>query len=276
MAKPVKYYKRKTEFFYSLGKNVPILKDYSHIFERYYYNEIKNSIEYQELNEIYSYIFEYLIKYMDILEQTSIEEIYAYALFLVKLKYLDYKSGLKYYSEPLGINEIPILSPLVFNEHARCRHISSFLTDLYNEKGYPSLIYAGIRQGKKELLAHKRADSKANHSITVVSDSKYSYLLDLAKEEVFTKESDDTLISNKQTFLKKDKSKIISIQEKIYFELPRFKRLKDMRLCCDNIHESIMKLSDNLDIFEELHKEITPALESAENVYQRILKSWIV
>lgn len=273
MAKPVKYYKRKTEFFYSLGKNVPILKDYSYILERYYYNEIKNSLEYQELNEIYAYVFEYLIKYMDILEQTSIEEIYAYALFLVKLKYLDYKSGLKYSSEPLGINEIPILSPLVFNEHARCLHISSLLADLYNEKDYQSLIYAGIRQEKEELLNHKRASKNPNHSITIVSDNEYSYLLDIAKEEIYTRASDDILISDKQTLLKKDKSKILSIQEKIYFDLPPLKRIKNIKECSNNIHKSIMELSDNLDIFEELHKEITPALESAENIYQRILKS---
>ncbi len=272
MEKSASYYKKKTDFYYNLGKDIVILKHYAYLQERHYYNAISDSIEYKSIKRLYEDIFAYLIKYMHILEQKSVEEIFAYVLVLIELKYLCYTRNLVYSNVTLSINEIPILSALALNNHGKCRNLASLLSDFYSSEGYDAMIYGGIKQDLEEYMARKRTRIHADHAITIVSDAEYSYILDPAKQELYSLLEDEMLVSNKFSIMTKDRSRLASIQEKIYFTLPPLKEIKNIEECSKNIHKNILKLTNNLDIFDELYQEIRPALEEAESVYQKILR----
>lgn len=253
MEKSASYYKKKTDFYYKLGKDIVILKHYAYLQERHYYNAISDSIEYKSIKRLY-------------------EEIFAYVLVLIELKYLCYTRNLVYSNVTLSINEIPILSALALNNHGKCRNLASLLSDFYSSEGYDAMIYGGIKQGLEEYMARKRTRIHADHAITIVSDAEYSYLLDPAKQELYSLLEDEMLVSNKFSIMTKDRSRLASIQEKIYFTLPPLKEIKNIEECSKNIHKNILKLTNNLDIFDELYQEIRPALEEAESVYQKILR----
>lgn len=272
MEKHIEYYNNKVKTYRTLGQKASLLKPYFYLQERYYYNETKSSIEYKEFNKIYEYIFKYLIPPMDNLGIATIEDIFAYCSFLLDSGLLAYDRNMEYKNSGIGSNEIPILSPLVLNRHGKCRHNTSLLQDLINQKGFNAYILVGIKEDLKDLLKHQAIDKTTpNHALTVAEDSEYSYILDPSVKEAFNYMYDGEIYSNNLSKFTLCEGRIVPLGDKMYFDLTHQKPIKEISKVMARVNETTKRLSNHSSYFEYLHEEIKPALLDAEKVYQRIL-----
>lgn len=274
MEKHVSYYKRKTECYRKIGDRSKLLRSYFYLQERYFYNEVENSIEYKEFKAVFKFIFEKLINTMDNLELIDVEGIYAYSLFLLDLGYLVYDQNLEYNSISLGVNELPILAPLTLNRHGKCRHNTALLRELLKSKGKRAYILAGVKENVEEFLAHQIQDYKnPNHAIVVAEDDNFSYLLDPSSKEIFSIMLDDSIYSDKLTRFTLCQNRLVSLGDEIFFNMIVSQPLKNIENVRKNIRKNIDYIVANESELRILHKKISQPLKDAEDIYQRILKS---
>lgn len=272
MDKPLKYYIKRSNLFQVLQQKIPPLEEYFYIQERFYYNEVANSIEYKELTKIGEHIIFYILKYASILDENDIEALYSYFVFLLQNNYLSYDINKEYDYNLINFNELPILPYITFNSHGKCRHIASLFSNILNKKELESYVLVGVRQELNDYLTHKATIlDDPNHAICVTEDSQHTYLLDPSKSEVYFTDDNKTLYSNRFTKFDLKESKKLSFGDKLYFHLTPTKPYKDINEILANSKKETDKLKDNTDIINELHHEIKPALVEAESVYMKIL-----
>ena len=250
MAKSISYYKKRQELYKNLAEYIKPFSDYFTLKERLSAREMIYAKEFQKFNTIFSHIYKVLLEYMDILELFTVEDIFAYS----------------------GIYELSILSPLALNAHASCRHIASLTSDLENARHHESYILAVNRRKAREIAVDNKS-VESNHGITVTTDENYTYLLDPTNNEVYGIEIDGAYYSSTLNSIRIEKSELINIKNKIFYEIKSNKPLKDPNECEENIIKSLSFIQNNLDILESLYREINPALRDAEDIYQKILRS---
>ena len=114
-----------------------------------------------------------------------------------------------------------------------------------------------------------------SHMITQANDETYTYYLDASipqiyipipnrPEEYVSPIGNAILISNQK---ERDNFGFFSIREHILKE----KEFKDAFEVMYHLAEIERNLEENLDVIESFHKDIKPALEEAESIYQHIL-----
>ena len=272
MAKSISYYKKRQELYKNLAEYIKPFSDYFTLKERLSAREMIYAKEFQKFNTIFSHIYKVLLEYMDILELFTVEDIFAYSVFLLHMGYLYYEKDLKTDCHNFGIYELSILSPLALNAHASCRHIASLTSDLENARHHESYILAVNRRKAREIAVDNKS-VESNHGITVTTDENYTYLLDPTNNEVYGIEIDGAYYSSTLNSIRIEKSELINIKNKIFYEIKSNKPLKDPNECEENIIKSLSFIQNNLDILESLYREINPALRDAEDIYQKILRS---
>lgn len=271
MAKDITYYQRKIKKYQKLEELNTPLKSYFYFLERYYYNDVYNSIEYKEFYNIYKIVFDELTRTMEELEIEHIEEIDAYVCFLLEKGYLAYDINMPYESHTIQTPELRILPAFTLNKHSKCRHNSALLRDLILYKNNSAYILGGIQEDLSELLGHKKKINTPNHAIIVAEDKNYSYLLDPSTGEVYNVISDKEIFSNILSRFCLYTEKFTSLDDEIFFELLLSKPNKSGEEVVSNINRCKDYLKKNKKVFIKLNEKITEPLKDAEKIYRRII-----
>lgn len=124
---------------------------------------------------------------------------------------------------------------------------------------------------KKQIKKYK----EGNHAITIVNHDNKSYCLDPSLHYIFCDDTEDSnRLTNHQGAIFITNSRISnSYQRKLNGHLEKAYKTADYSEIMHNIGEAGIKVMDYSETFEAFHKDINPALESAENAYQSLRKS---
>lgn len=262
--------------------------------------------EYQRFNQIYEFVLSEMVKNIKEYNFSSIEEIYAYYIYCIFKKYLCYDKNIGCINDQVIYVESAILKPLILNNHGQCRNLSPVLGDLMEAFGYEeanigcyrlkgntfskdvdynqekvsqmstqeAFKYVGEKEIEQLIKQYKEKYPKKpkfteTHVISQVNDANYTYYLDLAIPQIYVPvlERSGECVSPMGDFIifdlnKKNKSifkdRLVEKEFKNPFDVIwNFAQVEDI-------------IDNNKDVLEKLHREIRPALEEAEGIYQKI------
>lgn len=119
-------------------------------------------------------------------------------------------------------------------------------------------------------------DKKSRHCINLVSDDEHSYLFDAATFQYYIDKDDEGKYrSNRGNYIKVLDSKKFKNKYKNTmtpkFAIPH--PIKDADEIANELNKRQKHLKDNIDVIEQMHKDIEPLLVSAEEAYKLILQA---
>lgn len=261
--------------------------------------------EHKKLSNLYDQVLDNTISLMEDLDIDNVVEIFATYVYMYRNGYLSNNHEFKYdihmkdFSKLLGVD--------VIRGTGVCRSISSFLTDLYNKKGYDASTLF-VKASKESCNnQQKLCDTKLektenggsfasivgsitkiisfpNHMITTVSDVSKSYILDPTNDGMLYKDSNHRIkISNERygTMISYDMiSKIYQlfgfnvINKNTDLKKDRYDGLKFKEVYKDT-QEVLHYNRDVLQEFYKENKELYEEITSISNENSGLLKRMI-